>query len=148
MRKPRVLFLCVGNACRSIMAEALAHHFDRGCFEPLSAGVDPLEYIPPFTLEVLHEAGISTVGLYSKSLSEIRLHRIDYVVDLTEHKVARRVESSFSGKVISYPVRDPFGHDLETFRAVREELALFVREELPGLVCKGNRQWWSLFKKR
>lgn len=140
MKKPGVLFICVGNACRSIMAEALARHFERGRFEPFSAGLAPLGFIPPFTLEALKEAGISTVGLYSKGLSEVRLHQMDYIVDLTRRKAAHRMLTSFSGKLISYPVSDPFGHDLETFRLTREKLALFVSKELPLFVCK--KPWW------
>src|SRR5208283_508200 len=78
----RVLFLCYGNACRSIMAEALARHFWNNGMEACSAGLAPLGYVPSLTLEVLNEAGIPTEGLYSKSLSDVRLDDIDYLVTL------------------------------------------------------------------
>lgn len=123
------------------MAEALARHFDDECIEPFSAGLKPLGSIPPFTLEALAEVGIPTGGLYSKGLSEVWLHQMDYLVDLTTTRAGRRMPHAFSGKVISYPVRDPFGHDLEAFRQAREKIGLYVCRELPRLVCWQKRFW-------
>jgi protein-tyrosine-phosphatase len=124
------------------MAEALARHFADECIEPFSAGFKPLGSIPPFTLEALAEVGISTGGLYSKGLSEVWLHQMDYLVDLTTTRAGRRMVHAFSGKVLSYPVRDPFGHDLEAFRQAREKIGLYVSRELPRLVCWKKRFWW------
>ena len=42
------------------MAEALARHFWNDGMEARSAGLDPLGYVPPLTLEVLNEAGVPT----------------------------------------------------------------------------------------
>ena len=142
MRKSRVLFICQGNACRSIMAEALARQFAGECMEACSAGMVPLGYIPPLTLEALEEVGVSTVGLHSKGLYEVRLQKIDYIVDLTMRKVVRHMPSSFSGKMLSYPVPDPFGRDLEAFRRARERITSFACRELPRFICKDNRFWW------
>ncbi len=132
MRK--VLFLCHGNACRSIMAEALARHFWGNGMEACSAGLSPLGYIPSDTLEVLSEAGISTDGLYSKGLSEVPLGDIDYIVNLTHFAVGSFIPPSFSGVLIFCPVRDPFGQDIELYREAREGLKWMVRQKLPGLI--------------
>jgi protein-tyrosine-phosphatase len=130
-----VLFLCYGNACRSIMAEALARHFWNNGMVARSAGLAPLGYVPSFTLEVLKEAGIPTQGLYSKSLSDVRLHDIGYLVNLTEFKVEEFIPPSFSGRLISYYVWDPFGLAIESYRQVRDELGSLVREKLPVIVA-------------
>jgi arsenate reductase len=132
MRK--VLFLCQGNACRSIMAEALARHFWGNGMEACSAGLNPLGYIPSSTLEALDEAGISTDGLYSKGLSEAPLGDIDCLVNLTHFEVDSLIPPAFSGKLIFCPVRDPFGQDIESYRKTREELKWLVRQKLPGLI--------------
>ncbi|MGA2228007.1 MAG: arsenate reductase ArsC [Syntrophobacteraceae bacterium] len=131
----RVLFLCYGNACRSIIAEALARHFWNSGLEARSAGLAPLGYLPALTLEVLNEAGIPTDGLYSKGLSDVRLDDIDYMVNLTQFKVRELIPSSFSGKLISHFVRDPFGLEIEVYRQVREGLESFVREKLPVIIA-------------
>ena len=69
--KKSVLFVCYGNACRSIMAEALARHHWGEKLEVASAGVSALGYIPEETIKVLDEVGVSTDGLYSKGLNEV-----------------------------------------------------------------------------
>jgi len=135
IEQDKVLFLCYGNACRSIMAEALGRHFCGNEMETRSAGFFPLGHIPPFTFEVLEEAGISTDGLYSKGLSEAGIDDIDYLVNLTELRVTPLILHGFSGKLISCPVRDPFGQNIELYREVREELEWLVREKLPELIA-------------
>jgi len=124
------------------MAEALARHFWGNEMETRSAGLFPLGHIPSFTLEVLNEAGIATDGLHSKGFSEAGIDDIDYLINLTELGVAPLIPPGFSGKLISYPVRDPFGQNIESYREVREELEWLVRERLPGLIAaqkKGGR---------
>jgi len=139
----RVLFLCYGNACRSIMAEALARHFWGEGMEACSAGLMPLGYIPSETLEALREAGISTVGLYSKGLSEAPLGDIDYLVNLTHFEVASFIPPAFSGKLIFCPVQDPFGQGIESYRKVREELKWLVRQKLPELIGAVNSEQFT-----
>ncbi len=137
----KVLFLCQGNACRSIMAEALARHFWGNGMQACSAGLNPLGYIPPNTLEVLHEAGISTDGLYSKGLSETSLSDIDYLINLTYFEVDSLIPPAFSVKLISWPVLDPFGQDIESYREAREKLKWLVRQKLPGFIGAVNSEW-------
>lgn len=130
----KVLFVCYGNACRSIMAEALARHFWGSGMEAGSAGLAPLGYIPSETLEALSEAGISSNGLYSKGFSDISLEDIDFIINLTEFEVGQYIPPSFSGKLISCPVRDPFGHGIQSYRQARDKLEWLVREKLPELL--------------
>ncbi len=122
------------------MAEALARHFWGNGMEAFSAGLAPLGYIPSETLEALDEAGISTDGLYSKGLSGAPLSEIDYLVNLTYFEVAPLIPPAFSGKLISCPVQDPFGQDVESFRKIRERLERLVRQELPELIGAVNSE--------
>ncbi len=122
------------------MAEALARHFWEEGMEACSAGLMPLGEIPNETLEALREAGISTDSLYSKGLSEAPLADIDYLVNLTQFEVAQFIPPAFRGKLISCPVRDPFGQDIASYRRVREELKGLVRQKLPGLIGAVNSE--------
>ncbi len=67
-----VLFLCTHNSARSILAEALLNHMGQGRFKAYSAGSSPRDNQQPnpLGLQVLHNAGISTEGLRSKSWDE------------------------------------------------------------------------------
>ena len=64
-----VLFLCTHNSARSILAEALLNHIDKGRFKAYSAGSSPRDNQQPnpIGMEVLKSAGIATEGLHSKS---------------------------------------------------------------------------------
>ncbi len=135
-----MLFLCYGNSCRSILAEALARHFRAGDMEACSAGLFPLGHITRHTLEALEEAGVSASGLYSKGLSDVRLDRVDYFVNLTELDIGDFIPPLFSGRLISHYVRDPYGEGLDSFRAAREELKRFVMDVLPGLIAESEEE--------
>ena len=63
----KLLFLCTGNSCRSVLAEATFNHLAPPGWQALSAGSHPTGYVHPRALALLEREGISTVGLYSKS---------------------------------------------------------------------------------
>ncbi len=62
-----VLFLCTGNSCRSILAEATFNHLAPAGWKAMSAGSKPAGYVHPRSLALLATEGISTDGLHSKS---------------------------------------------------------------------------------
>ncbi len=62
-----VLFLCTGNSCRSILAEAAFNHLARAGWKAMSAGSHPTGEVHARSLALLARAGISTAGLHSKS---------------------------------------------------------------------------------
>ena len=62
-----VLFLCTGNSCRSILAEATFNHLAPKGWRAMSAGSHPAGWVHPRSLALLAREGISTEGLYSKS---------------------------------------------------------------------------------
>lgn len=62
-----ILILCTGNSARSIMAEALINHLGGTRLRGHSAGSQPKAEPHPMALRCLHEAGVATTGLHSKS---------------------------------------------------------------------------------
>ncbi|SDU03368.1 arsenate reductase [Nitrosomonas ureae] len=66
-----LLFLCTGNSCRSILAEATFNALAPKGWQGMSAGSQPTGQVHPRSLALLDREGISTEGLYSKSWSNL-----------------------------------------------------------------------------
>lgn len=130
MAKPKVLFICLGNSCRSIMAEALARHRCGDRWEAASAGLNPLGFVAPETLQVLAEMGVSTVGLHSKGLAEFDPAEYRLLVNLTDHSLKGRISPDFVSRVIPRPVPDPFGGSLDLYRRSRDLIDRVIMGEL------------------
>jgi arsenate reductase len=62
-----VLFLCTGNSCRSILAEATFNHLAPSGWKAMSAGSQPTYQVHARSLALLAREGIATEGLHSKS---------------------------------------------------------------------------------
>ena len=132
-RPLKVLFVCVGNACRSQMAEALAKRLGDGRVEAWSAGSSPLGRIVPETFDILEEKGISLEGHSSKSLRDVPVNDMDVVVGMG-CEVVCPVPAGFKGRVIEWNIPDPYGHGLDNFRAVRDLIERQVRSLLNDLM--------------
>lgn len=74
-----VLFLCTGNSCRSILAEATFNHLAPGGWTAMSAGSHPTGQVHPRSLTLLAREGISTDGYASKSWDDLPV-ALDVVV--------------------------------------------------------------------
>jgi len=68
-----VLFLCTGNSCRSILAEATFNRLAPAGWRAMSAGSHPAGQLHPRALALLAHEGISTHGLHSKSWDNLPL---------------------------------------------------------------------------
>ena len=67
----RILFLCTGNSCRSILAEAIFNSLAPAGFVAESAGSNPAGYVHPGALAELARDGMPNTGFTSKSWDAI-----------------------------------------------------------------------------
>ncbi|OGP73357.1 MAG: hypothetical protein A2Y80_00490 [Deltaproteobacteria bacterium RBG_13_58_19] len=128
--KKNVAFICWGNSCRSIMAEALARHFLGASLTASSAGISPLGFVSRETIQVLTEMGVATQGLHSKGLGEIDLQDCHLLVNLTDYSLEPLLPVPFPGLLIHRPVHDPYGRGLESYRESRDDIIRLVNQEI------------------
>ena len=84
----RVLVLCTGNSCRSVMAEALFNHLGKGQIDAVSAGSFPAGYVHPKSIETLKRHGIDPGQPRSKSWDEFAGQAFDLVVTVCDQAAA------------------------------------------------------------
>lgn len=139
--KPRVLFLCTGNSCRSQMAEGWAKKLFGGSLDVYSAGVAPSQ-LDPRAVRAMAEVGIDISGQRAKPLGEISHLEFDYVITLCDE--ARQSCPVFPAKVrvIHRGFQDPpllalgaRGEEeaMDHYRRIRDEIRGFV-ERLPEIL--------------
>jgi arsenate reductase len=81
----RILVLCTGNSCRSILAEALFRELGGERIAVVSAGSHPEGRVNPFTYRVLDEAGIGHDWARSKSMTEFLDSAFDHVITVCDN---------------------------------------------------------------
>ena len=143
-----VLFLCTGNSCRSILAEATFNHLAPAGWRAMSAGSHPAGHVHPRSIALLASQGISTEGYYSKSWDNLPLTP-DVVVTVCSN-AAGEVCPAYLGQVVRthWGVEDPAhatGTDAQIDAAFMEAyLILHARIEaflaLPLEELEGNRE--------
>ena len=119
--------MCIGNACRSQMAEAIARHTASDVIEASSAGLVPFGQIPATTSIVLDERGISLEGQTSKPLRSEDLAAADLVINMTGRSGAAIFDEPMPW-LEDWDVGDPYGLNLEVYRAIRDEIEARVED--------------------
>lgn len=86
--RPRILFLCTGNSCRSQMAEGWGRKLLGDRYEFFSAGIEA-HGLNPNAVEVMREEDVDITGQRSQTLDEIDqelgLEKLDVVITVCGH---------------------------------------------------------------
>jgi arsenate reductase (thioredoxin) len=120
----RALFVCVQNAGRSQMAEAL---YKRAGGEGRSAGTSPAERVHPEVVEVMRELGIDLADRKPHGLETADAEWADVVVTMGCGDAC----PVLPGKLyIDWNLEDPAGKPIDAVRAIRDE----IDERIQGLL--------------
>src|SRR5207247_11062919 len=79
--KKRVLFVCIGNSCRSQMAEGFARAYGSDGMVARSAGLSPATVIAPLTRQVLAETNIRIEDNFPKGIAADSCRNLSMGVD-------------------------------------------------------------------
>ncbi|MCK4776063.1 MAG: arsenate reductase ArsC [Candidatus Krumholzibacteria bacterium] len=129
-QKTKVLFICIGNMCRSPMAEGFARAMGDDVVETYSAGIHPTGVVSEDAIFMMEENGIDISRQRSNGLVEVPLDEIDIAACMTGIPGSAYLPEDFGGKIIDWDIDDPIGRSLSTFRRVRDEIEVKVKDLL------------------
>jgi len=125
--KPRVLFVCLDNAVRSQMAEALARHSASDVATYASAGLTPLGAIAPLTHRVLAERAVDSAGHYSKSLEQALHTKANIVINMSGEPRGSHFREC-KAEIEDWRVDDPYGMEIEDYRRACDAIEVRLAE--------------------
>jgi len=127
-----VLFVCLHNAGRSQMSEALFMRAAGGRHSASSAGTTPAERVHPEVVEAMREIGIDLAGRVPRRLTQELAEQADVVVTMGCGDECPYIPGK---RYIDWDLPDPNGRPLDEVRATRDDIARRVADlvaELDG----------------
>jgi arsenate reductase (thioredoxin) len=114
-----VLFVCLHNAGRSQMSQALFECAAQGRHTAASAGTTPAERVHPEVVEVMGELGIDLAGRTPRALDRAMAEHADVVVTMGCGDECPYIPGK---RYIDWDLQDPKGLPLDQVRAIRDEI--------------------------
>ena len=124
MPAEKVLFVCIGNAGRSQMAQAFA---ERAGLETRSAGSRAEAHLHPEVVEAMREIGVDLEGRVPHQLTNEDVDWADVVVTMGCGDACPVLPGK---RYVDWNLQDPAGMPIEVVRQIRDKIAGLV-EELP-----------------
>jgi arsenate reductase (thioredoxin) len=124
------LFVCLHNAGRSQMSQALFEREAGGRHTALSAGTRPAEAVHPEVLQAMSELGIDLGGRKPRGLTRELAEEADVVVTMG---CGDECSYILGKRYVDWELDDPKGRPLEEVRATRDEIERRVRELIAEL---------------
>jgi arsenate reductase (thioredoxin) len=115
----RVLFVCLQNAGRSQISEALFERAAAGRHEGRSAGTTPAQRVHSEVVEVMGEVGIDVSGRVPRGLQRSDAEWADVVVTMGCGDACPYIPGK---RYLDWDLDDPAGRPLEDVRAIRDEI--------------------------
>tara|TARA_B100001093_G_scaffold507517_1_gene568188 strand:+ start:351 stop:740 length:390 start_codon:yes stop_codon:yes gene_type:complete len=121
-----VLFVCVENACRSQLAEAMSNHFFPDQLKAFSAGSSPGKEVNPKAIRSLNNMGIVHKGK-TKSISQVEEKKYDYIVMMGCGDACPIIPGE---QMLEWGIPDPKLFELKKFNKVRDMIKEKIETEL------------------
>jgi protein-tyrosine-phosphatase len=136
-KRLRILFVCTGNTCRSVLAEYIARHKFSNVVESESAGIRPQAAADAASaIATLNELGIDAIRHQPRGLEEVDPAKFDRVVAM-EPFVARKFKEKFPSfpqeKFSKWNINDPWD-DPAAYKGCAEKIYAQLKRflELPS----------------
>jgi arsenate reductase len=116
--RKRVLFVCIGNSCRSQMAEGFARAYGGDILIAASAGLSPALIVQPLTQQVLADRNINIGDQFPKGMEILMQEQFDVIINMSGQKLPLAPGAT----VRDWPVRDPIGQTEQVYKSVAEQI--------------------------
>lgn len=126
----KVLFVCIQNAGRSQMAEALFERAADDRHQSRSAGSAPAARVHPEVIDVMRELGVDLTGRTPRGLDRVDVEWADLVVTMGCGDACPVIPGK---RYVDWELEDPAGRPLDEVRAVRDEIERRIAALLPEL---------------
>ncbi|RIK17759.1 MAG: phosphotyrosine protein phosphatase [Acidobacteria bacterium] len=131
LTRPTVLFVCVHNAGRSLMAAAYLQHLAGDRVEVLSAGSEPAHRVNPVAVSAMAEESIDITAGQPRLLTDSAVREADVVItmgcgDTCPVYPGKRYEG--------WDLDDPAGQGIEAVRPIRDEIRARVQRLIDELI--------------
>ncbi|WP_411727439.1 low molecular weight phosphatase family protein [Methyloglobulus sp.] len=132
--KPHILFICVGNTCRSVLAEYITRKKFGRFVEVASAGIRPgTSGDASNAIYILEQQlNIDASSHTPRNVRDLDLAAFDLLVAM-DKQIARDLQQFFPslplGRIIQWRIDDPYGDDLEEYK----RCAIVISQELKKL---------------
>jgi arsenate reductase (thioredoxin) len=120
--KKKILFVCIGNSCRSQMAEAFARQYGSDVVIPASAGLMPAAIVAPDTYRAMIEKNIDLRDHFPKHVRQLGRAHFDLVVNMS----GADLRDPPGKNIISWDVTDPICETYERHCEIRDEIERLV----------------------
>jgi arsenate reductase len=118
-----VLFVCLQNAGRSQMSQALLEQAAAGRHHARSAGTTPAQHVHPEVVAAMRELGVDLADRTPKQLTDDDARWADVVVTMG---CGDRCPYIPGRRYLDWDLADPHGQGLDVVRAIRDEIAARV----------------------
>ncbi len=117
----KILFVCIGNAARSQMAEGFMRKLGGDRFQVSSAGLMPHWRVDPQAIVAMRAMGVDISTREPKGLEAVDIASQDVVITLCAAS-DDLCPSGFKGELRHWGIDDPHDRPMEIYRAVRDEI--------------------------
>jgi len=144
--KKHVLFVCIGNACRSQMAEGFARTYGSDVIVPASVGIVPWVMVARDSIRAMDEKNIDLRDQFPKALRNLGRADFDLVVNMSGFFLPPEFKD---WRVVDWEVEDPVQMEYQEHCEIRDRIESLVMKlvlelrvrpasQLPGL---GSRRF-------
>ncbi len=126
----KILFICVNNSCRSLMAEAITVQLAKGQVKCFSAGLSPTFSIDENAVMVMAEIGVKMDYYYPKNVDDVPSD-FDIMITIGDEQAYPMINAI---EQENWAIEDPKGRDLAFYKKTLKIIEKNVARLLKGIL--------------